>query len=519
VITATGGQNGGGIRVGAATVVSNTIVANDGREGGGITCSLGSTIKGNIVAFNCSGIYNDSEDPALTIDFNCLYGNRFYNQRYVTYGQGNIFADPKLAGIDDTTVQALYSLSDMHIQNDSPCKDAITDTTLRDTLDIDGQPRNADTYADIGADESDGSTYIRVHPIYYVDATTGSDNNDGSDWTNALASLQVAIDKAAETGGDVWVKGSQTFHTSPIIYNERITLRPFVYLVTSFDGTETSRPNWLHWPATYTSAIHMPESLSPSSVVTIRGGYRTNLIDCFTIKGGGDLYTTESINGGGILCLNASPAIRNNAITSNWVKGYGGGIYCYYGSPEIVANRIGLASDDKNESVSGGGGIKTQNSIADISRNYMHYNGSNTDGGGIHIDAAVAYEAVRLVNNCIFTNRTVYKGAGIYTFGSGSQPDALIIAFNNMVGNISQGGSGAHEVGGIYVEQPDQITIINNIIYANYGGLIYFGSSTIEVFSQLRIPEYSVWRGLFREYSAQHRHQCKSEIKPMLYSY
>lgn len=188
VVMANGAPSGGGIYTeGIATIVNNTVVANDGREGGGIGCASGSLVKGNIIAYNCSGIMNFDLDNGLTMSYNCVYGNRFYDCRSVTLGAGNLSVDPKLAGINSSTVAALQSLPNAHIQNDSPCRDAITDGTLRDAVDIDGQSRAADNYADIGADESYGTSYGATYPAYRVIGTAGNDNNDGSGWDSSHA--------------------------------------------------------------------------------------------------------------------------------------------------------------------------------------------------------------------------------------------------------------------------------------------------------------------------------------------
>lgn len=113
-------------------------------------------------------------------------------------------------------------------------------------------------------------------------------------------------------------------------------------------------------------------------------------------------------------------------------------------------------------------------SVASIARNCIRYNRSNNYGGGIYIDGPVKYEGVKIENNYVNANMATYNGSGIYTFSSGDQQNALVIDYNTITNNTS--GSG-----GLYINQPSQITVINNIVYSNTGGIMKSGSTVTVV--------------------------------------
>ena len=156
---------------------------------------------------------------------------------------------------------------------------------------------------------------------------------------------------------------------------------------------------------------------SSSTVVYISGTVdSTTIIEGFAIQNG------YGLNGGGIMCDNAAPIIRNNIVRNNFGM-YGAGITCIWssGNPIIQGNTIA-----RNHADSTGGGITT------------------------------AYGATpRILANTIDSN-TAYRGAGIY-----SRDNAPIIDGNIITGNYAPGWGG-----GIYLLQ-SQAVITNNTIRTN----------------------------------------------------
>jgi parallel beta-helix repeat protein len=344
-------------------VVNNTITLNSASYGGGIWSysSSASTVANNIIALNSSGIHTSGGSPALRK--NCVYGNADSNYSGLpdqTGINGNISADPKLAGV-------LYG--NIHIQPDSPCRDAGDDSAPGvPTSDFYDKAQPQGVHIDIGAAESDGTTYPTGPAMIVRVSPTGNDANNGSSWALAKRTIQAALDAAAAGGGEVWAREG--------VYTELITLRPYGHLFGGFAGTETLRAqrNWASHP-TVLDGNHA------GSVVKAIAGYRASTIDGLTIRNGGGSATA----GGGIYCNVASPFITNDIITSNSVSSYGGGIYCTSTASPVVAGCI-IAG---NSSGGQGGGIycASMPAAATIVNSTIIGN-SASSGGGLYARAA-----------------------------------------------------------------------------------------------------------------------------------
>ena len=468
VISANGAGYGGGIycNSGTTTIVNNTIALNDGSVGGGIYCNNSVTITGNIVAYNCSGIYcNTSITPYPTINNNCLH-NATADYTKITLASNNKLDDPKFARV---------SYGDFHIQPDSPCIGYGSNEAAQTlTLDIDGNPRKLPSSGnvDMGAYESDGTTYNIPDRIYRVIGTGGNDNNDGSDWTtNALATLQAAIDKATQTGGEVWVKGivSGTGGT----YSGQFNLRPFVYLYGGFgaiDGETKDNRNWL----LYTTTL---DGMNTGRVLAIHGGYDVvNTVDAFDITNG---YLSG--NGAGILCSNSSPLIQHNNIYKNTARGsgtgYGGGIYCLNGTPVINRNVIGKSSFVNAANY--GGGIATMYSPgATISANRICCNTANYDGGGIY-----SFSIAKVFNNYIYNNTASHNGGGIF------QATSSTISNNTITKNKANTANSSFSGGGIYIalnSWDNTLKLANNIFAYNSDGISSCDNTTSTLLSLIK---------------------------------
>jgi len=412
-ITGNSATYGGGVYCyrGSVTITNNTIAGNGGYVGGVFCDSSSPVMSNNIVAFNSSGIYRSSGWPALRN--NCVYGNRGYNYSGLGAGAGDKSVDPVLAS---------RAYGNVHIQPGSPCRNAGWNGALAiPSTDMDGQPRIQDGTVDIGADESDGTSWpsgpyaiVRVTP-------TGNDANDGSGWDDAHAkkTVQSGLDRASLLGGDVWVKAGT--------YNERIVLPAHAHLYGGFAGTETEKSQ-RNWSANTTTL----DGSAGGSVVTAAAGEQVSTIDGFTITNGSASYgagvycagssptiandtitgNTASSNGGGIYCSCSSPTIANNAITGNSAS-FGGGVYCWYMSPTITNNAI-----TANTAPSNGGGIYCWNSSSPaVSNNVVAFNSSGIcNSGGSPV----------LWNNDVYGN-TSYSYSGISAGTGDISKDPLFV--------------------------------------------------------------------------------------------
>ena len=445
------GNGGGGLSCDtycSPSVANNTIVGN---SGDGIACLNASPVIVNtIVAFNAGGIYiNAVSAPVLR--FNCVYGNASYNYSGVTDPtgtDGNISADPRLAD---------YAHGNMHIQPDSPCVNSGDDGIVQpNELDMDGQARKQGEHVDIGADESDGTTWPTEPGVIIRVSLEGNDGNDGSSWPLAKRTVQAALDAASTTGGEVWVKEGT--------YNGTISLRELVYLFGGFSGSETQR-NERDW-RTHATVLDGQQS---GSTVTAAGGGDRYAIDGFTIRNGNGTQLSATMRfGGGILCNSASPAIRNNTITGNALPttGYGeGGGIALVDSQSAVVNNIVKG----NTSSALGAGISCMRSSAVIAGNTITGNAvSGTvsgSGGGISCmsSAALIKDNVIIGNTAEATYSESACGGGVYCYNTDSP---------TLVDNVIIGNTAKHYGGGVYcaIGSPTitNITVVGNT--AKYGG-------------------------------------------------
>lgn len=313
----------------------------------------------------------------------------------MSLGQNNKIEEPGFARSD---------YGDLHIQPTLPCRNVGSNRVVQSLpTDIEGRTRILDTTVDIGAYESDGTTYSIQDKIFRVIGTGGNDSNDGSGWDelHAMATVQGAIDKAAIAGGEVWVKGGSS--SQPLAFAEHIALCPFVYLYGGFTGSADQRGN-------YTTL----DGTNSGHVLTVWGGYQVNAVDGFTICRGFALND----DGGGIMSSHASPIISSNVLQNNTVGGganpyymYGGGIYCLFGSPLIYGNVISSNAAQR------GGGIAVYQCNANVTGNYIIGNGPTKDGGGIY-----SRGPNNITNNFVYGNSADVQGCGIFREGDWTVP-------------------------------------------------------------------------------------------------
>jgi parallel beta-helix repeat protein len=360
--------SGGGLHLygSSPTMANNTIVGNGASySGGGLFINNSSpSIANVIVAFNSSGVYRTGWG-ALTLQHNCVYGNAAYDYSGLTDPtgtDGNISVDPLLADL---------AYGNAHLEPNSLCVDAGDNAYVLGDLDIDGQPRiqPGGGTVDIGADESDGTTWGSGPYVVVRVSPEGDDAQDGSSWVQAKRTVQAGIDAAAEQGGEVWVQTGT--------YHERITLCPYTYVYGGFTGSETRRGK-RDWNGNAT----ILDGQQLGSVVTAHAGGGAGTLDGFTIIHG------SAEDGGGIYLYYSSPTIANNTITSNSALFAGGGMYLL-GSHSTLANNTIIGN-----SAGSGGGLYLSGSPT-IANTIVAFNSSGIRGYG---DGPV------LRHNCVYGN-------------------------------------------------------------------------------------------------------------------
>jgi parallel beta-helix repeat protein len=441
------GNNGSGISCGTATLINNTITGN---SGGGISCTSATTIVNTLVAFNAQGITNSSSSGPPSLRHNCVFGNPAHDFSGLpdpTGTDGNISVDPVLASVP---------YNNLHIQPTSPCVDAGDDTAIQpDWLDMDGQARVLGSGVDIGADESDGTTWSAVPLAVVRVSPAGNDANNGSTWALAKRTVQAGIDAAAPSGGgEVWVAAGT--------YVERITLRNCAHVFGGFAGTETQRDqrDWL------VNVTALDGNKGGSVVTANQPGFAPSTLDGFVVRNGNGTLVSSRRYGGGIYCANASPVIRNSTITANSAYD-GGGIYCMSAGPVISDCTI---SGNAASHYGGGSHLDSSGSSAATIRDCTITGNSAPYGGGISCYRC----SPTIAGNTIASNTGSAEGGGIYCYRAGGRITGNTIRDNNSTRTDSLGGGIACNSSSPRVEGN---TIANNA--ADYGG----GISCLEYWS------------------------------------
>ncbi|MBN1513490.1 MAG: right-handed parallel beta-helix repeat-containing protein [Phycisphaerae bacterium] len=429
---------GGGLYldyVSASVIANNTITSNSALDGGGgvFLYQSASTIANCIVAFNSSGLRRIASTGTATLRHNCVFGNTAYNYSGLTNPtgtDGNISVDPRLAD---------QAYGNAHIQPDSPCRDAGDSAHALGDADVDGQPRilPADGVVDIGADESDGTTWPAGPYVIVRVSPAGDDANDGSTWALAKQTVQAAVNAASPIGGEVWVQTGR--------YEECITLHPFSHLYGGFSGAESER----HQRDSYANVTTL-DGRQQGSVITARAGYGgAGVVDGFTITNG------LAEIGGGLYIRQATMSITNNVVRDNTTAGtygLGGGLFVG-ASSSMIANNLILA----NQSVSGGG-LGMAVCSATVANNTIRDNIA-VSGGGLAI-----YRCSPLILNNAIVGNSSSEAGGLIVYDS-----SATIANNTITRNTATGIDALG--GGLYLEYGATPTIANTVIAFNTSGI------------------------------------------------
>lgn len=530
-------EKGGGIAVidsniEAATIANNTVVANGGS---GIYWSQTfPSIANNVIAYNTWGLERENEGPvAATVRHNDVFGNALYRipANYkglddLTGSAGNISAEPGLVD---------YATGRLHLQPGSSCIDAGDDAAVGGGWsDIDGQLRIQGAAVDIGADESDGTTWDATVPIVHV-RPGGNDAADGLTWATAKRTITMGLEAAYGLAGEIWVAEGT--------YVERVVLPAWVHAYGGFGGAETSRD--ARDPVSHPTVLD--GGGSPGVVLSALGGHLVSALDGFVVRNGG-VFTGGSPTapggpggrGGGVACNVSSPIIAQNVIERNSLgdpnstsEADGAGIGLYGSYAWITGNTI--RDNEVREDAGTGGAIFASysmpviegNSILrnhapygaaiyawrsrpgifgnDIAENYHYvllplYFGSSTGavdielcddfvidgntirdgqgftGGGITVQSTFQG---RIENNLILRNVATDAasggggiGGGVYVSVTGTPTGDLVVAGNTLAENTASSWFFGERGGGIaFVASSDRLVLANNVIAFNSSGI------------------------------------------------
>ncbi|MGH2645897.1 MAG: right-handed parallel beta-helix repeat-containing protein, partial [Chitinophagaceae bacterium] len=288
-----------------------------------------------------------------------------------------------------------------------------------DTVDLAGGRRIVGGIVDLGAYEDQYLVSPDAGGIVYVNVTSVGGN--GSSWSNAADSLNIALD-AANTDTSIhqiWV-AQGTYRPAS---GQSFIMDKNVEIYGSFKGNETDISQ-RNLQAGLTSIL-----MGNGSTVIVNDSNmlsNTALINGFIIKGG------KAANGGGMYNNYSSPTITQCNFIGNTGTVNGGGIYNNNGSSPLLINCI------------------------------FSGNTSNTYGGGM-----LNQSSSPTLINCLFSGNLT----GITGFGGGgaifNYASSPILINCSLAGNMAPSGSG----GGISNQNGSVPTLTNCIIWGNSDGI------------------------------------------------
>jgi predicted outer membrane repeat protein len=276
------------------------------------------------------------------------------------------------------------------------------------TLDIDGTDRAEEAAWDIGADEAESAP----EGVRFVDP--GKSGN-GSSWKNACATIQQAVDSAAD-GQEIWVKEGAYALASEIVVNKVVTLYG------GFAGNERNREkrDWKKRP----TLLDAPDNRRCVSLIASGAG-----LNGFVFSFGNTTY------GGAVMAQASSRFTIENCRFEGNSANYGGGLYC-----KNASGTIRNCMFSGNMARMSGGAIYTESSALSIVNSLFHENTAGSAASGLTGGGAVFTRgAGATIANCTFyKNSTLYPvngGGAIYNF-----LDTTVIANSILWGNTAAVG-------------------------------------------------------------------------------
>lgn len=523
------GNKGGGIYIAGKGTVVNTSVFNN--ENGGVRISpvaqvVNSTIARNTVAgvdLTVDGGSNANARVVNTVVWgnNALYAEYtpgFRNSSYheveggKTDEYGNVyvsdknndrsqaspfFASPSLKTSFDREFNWLYNaypLWDWQALEGSAFIDkgdnkAYASVTYGD-YDLGGSARKVGDATDIGAYEFQAvpaDRILRVKP-------DGDDSKNGSDWGNALKSVQAAINKLAGggQGGEVWVKagtyqpsvymsGASTDRSAAFVMKDGVSVyggfegneetraerdnkkgsmpwqytHPTVFVGNAYGGAATGGGGKCEyneadnkWSVTGSNSNHVVwfANLDGTAFKNV------TVLDGVTIKGGSaqeTVGTKENFFGdrGAGVYMAGNAYLTNCVVTENAATGKGGGVYLYGG--RIIGSLL------YNNEGQQGGAVYVDNS--GIVLRSMLTNNSGYDGAAVYMvsdtewtDGSMHPE-YQILSTSVVSNNTSRHNGAVYCNQGGVMLQTTMV--NNVsVGTVDPADNESAQTGGLYVK-------------------------------------------------------------------
>ncbi|MDX2148268.1 MAG: hypothetical protein SFZ23_12170 [Planctomycetota bacterium] len=305
-------------------------------------------------------------------------------------------------------------------------------------------------------------------PRIYVDwSATGAAT--GRDWTNAMTSLQEALDLATKSNGvvqEIWVADGT--YKPGNSRSQSFVIPSGVKLYGSFSGGESSinERDFSNGPRTTLSgALGNPADDSDDSyhVVEASNTNSSTRLDGFIIYEGDATGTGDDARGAGLFGINADLTVANCSFNYNKAS-EGGAVYLGAGSSARFVKTRFL----RNVATQFGGGVRN---VSELSIGFANCtfqeNEAEFNGGAINSTGSFL-----IVHNSVFKGNTASQfGGAVYVFGSGA--DSI---FRNCSFSFNRGVGGTY--GGIGLGSAASATVHNSVFWTNLDANT--GTSTLQ---------------------------------------
>lgn len=279
--------------------------------------------------------------------------------------------------------------------------------------------------------------------VIYVDQNACGYGDNGTSWSDAFRSIQMAIDFAT-AGGDkeIWVADGVYVEPGPVRLSDGVAL--YGGFTGCSEGEEVERAQ--RDPAGEKKTIIDADGGAHAVVIE---GVKGATIDGFALRNASD---------GALLCTKASDVtIARNEIAKNHAKarvsiahflsGPAGGITCHKSTVRILNNRI--AHNGSSFSVNA---ILLKDSDGEILANTIAHNGGGDVGAIACVNSSPA-----IVSNLIVDNRA---RCGAICADADSKPRLIN---NTIIGNKADKPD---QIGGVLLGNPESL-VVNCILWGN----------------------------------------------------
>ena len=420
----------------------------------------GCTLKNCIVYFNTGGSTLDANFSGCVLNFCCA-------TPFATNGIGNLTNDPAFVN---------PSVSDYHLQLNSPCINKGNNAYVTTATDLDGNPRIVQGTVDVGAYEfqapvplvaslqSDGPNALLGFPLAFLGSCLGGtaisnywDFGDGTVVSNAF-SVAHAWSVAGKYVVTFWVFAAGNVSASATT-TVQVTSQAIYYVDA---GSTNPVAPFASWSTAATNLQNAVDAAAPGALVLVNDGiYGTGnrSVDGTTSNRLEVTYplTIQSVNGPASTAIDGGGAVRGVyladgaaligfTVTNGFTSANGGGVFCETTSA-MVSNCVLIANGAGNN---GGGAFQGSLQHCVLTGNYS-YNGCGADSS--------------LLNACTVSGNTT--SASFLPYGGGlnnCQATACLIA-NNSVGSGRGAGANASTL--------DQCIVSNNSCSWFGGGIAY----------------------------------------------